>query len=122
MTRPYNLKTRIVGQLRRLFLWHPGLKEVRDRTRVERGVYVCEECFGHFRAKEMRCDHVEPVVDPRAGFKDWNTYISRMFDAIPNGIQHLCLSCHARKTELERLERLEGRRIARALAKMGEAS
>ena len=95
---------------------------MRDRTRVQRGLYQCEGCGHSFGAREMRCDHVEPVVDPRAGFKDWNTYISRMFDAIPSGIQHLCQGCHARKTELERLERLEGRRIARALAKMGEAS
>lgn len=103
--KPYNLKSRIVNQLRRLFLWHPGLKEVRNRTRIERGRYWCDGCGLAFGSKEMRCDHIEPVVDPATGFQDWNTYISRMFDVIPDGIQHLCKSCHAIKTAEERIAR-----------------
>jgi hypothetical protein len=111
--RPYNLKTRIVGQLRRLFLWHPGLKEVRNRTRITRGVYECENCLQLFPAKEMRCDHAAPVVDPRKGFEDWNTYISRMFDVIPDGINHLCKGCHTAKTTRERQARSEAARERR---------
>lgn len=57
----------------------------------------------------MRCDHIEPVVAP-TGFVDWNTYISRMFDSIPDGIQYLCLDCHAGKTAAEREERKKWKR------------
>lgn len=78
---------------------------MRDRTRVGRGVYQCEECELEFHASEMRCDHVEPVVDPATGFVDWNTYIHRMFDVFPSGIQHLCKSCHDDKTATERAAR-----------------
>lgn len=105
---PYNLKTRIIGQLRRLFLWHPGLKQVRDRARVERGVYRCESCKALCAAKVMRCDHVEPVVSV-LGFVDWNTYISRLFDSIPDGIQYICKTCHAEKTARERVARRDVR-------------
>ena len=109
----YNLKSRIVSQLRRLFLWHPGLKEVRDRCRVTRGVYRCEGCFEAAPAKGMRCDHIVPVVGLE-GFVDWNTYISRMFDVIPQGIQYLCRDCHDKKTASERVERKTRRRNAKA--------
>lgn len=86
-------------------MWHPGLKDVRDRTRVGYGLYVCEGCTRAFSSKDMRCDHILPVVE-LSGFRDWNTYISRMFDAIPNGVQHLCKECHALKTKTERTERM----------------
>jgi len=57
----------------------------------------------------MRCDHVAPVV-ALSGFEDWNTYISRMFDVIPDGIQHICLWCHREKTLQERQARVAIRR------------
>jgi hypothetical protein len=90
-------------------MWHPGLKDVRDRTRVGYGRYLCQGCQGVFSANEMRCDHVLPVVE-LSGFRDWNTYIARMFDAIPDGIQHLCKACHDVKTREERVARVGARR------------
>jgi hypothetical protein len=110
---PYNLKTRIIGQLRRLFMWHPGLKVVKERQRVAYGRYQCECCQCVFGPKEMRMDHVEPVV-PIEGFTDWSTYISRMFDVIPDGIQYICQDCHYIKTQAERIKRSERKRLMKS--------
>lgn len=65
---------------------------------------MCEGCGQPNHYKNMRMDHKEPVVEAR-GFVDWNSYISRMFDAIPDGIQHLCKPCHDVKTAQERVAR-----------------
>lgn len=100
--------------LRRLFLWHPGLKDVRNRTRVGFGRYLCEGCGLVYPSKQMRCDHIKPVVEI-SGFRDWNTYISRMFDAIPDGIQHLCRECHQNKSNQENGQRRAYRQARKEL-------
>ncbi len=64
----------------------------------------CEYCEKLFKLKDMRYDHIEPVVKI-TGFEDWSTYISRMFDTIPHGIRHSCVPCHSAKTADERERR-----------------
>lgn len=85
-------------------MWHPRLKEVRDRSRVGRGVYKCESCFKLCGAKEMRCDHIDSAVE-FSGFRDFGTYARRLLDSVPGGIQHLCTECHDAKTAWEREQR-----------------
>jgi hypothetical protein len=46
-------------------------------------------------------DHVLPVVDPIEGFKDWDTFIKRLFCSKEN-LQVLCSACHTKKTKEER--------------------
>jgi ribosomal protein S27AE len=67
---------------------------------------VCSECGA---APPSLADHKYPVVDPKVGFIDWNTYIDRMF----NGeLQPLCKEDHDKKTKEEnRIRRgLKGRK------------
>lgn len=67
--------------------------------------YRCAICKGLFTSNEMVVDHVEPVVDPKKGFIDWNTYVTRMF-CKEEGLQVICKKpCHADKTKRERVER-----------------
>ena len=63
--------------------------------------YTCNECKHEYPAKEVNVDHVEPVVCPKEGFIDWNTFITRLFCTSDN-LQVLCSKCHTKKTKEER--------------------
>lgn len=66
--------------------------------------FICKSCGNDFPAKEVQVDHILPVVCPKKGFKDWNTFIDRLFCDKDN-LQVLCGACHDVKTALERGER-----------------
>jgi len=66
--------------------------------------YECHSCKEAFPAKEVQVDHIEPVVDPKVGFVDWDTFITRLFCGEEN-LQVLCKPCHLVKTKLEKDER-----------------
>lgn len=66
--------------------------------------YECAECHQLFPLKQVRKDHILPVVDPIRGFVDWDTYIERMFCAIDK-FQIICRSCHTIKSQEERIQR-----------------
>lgn len=62
--------------------------------------YRCNACGDDFPQKEVQVDHIQPVVDPKVGFKDWNTFIRRLFCDEDN-LQVLCKVCHKDKTKKE---------------------
>lgn len=66
--------------------------------------YKCAGCSKDFPQKEVQVDHIKPVVDPRKGFIDWNTYIDRMYCKAEN-FQVLCKGCHKTKTLAEKARR-----------------
>ena len=69
---------------------------------------LCEKYEGKYeviRAK-LELDHITPVVEPKRGFCDWNTYIEALYCA-PEGYQGLCRDCDAEKTAKEAEERKE---------------
>lgn len=70
--------------------------------------YKCAKCKGNYPAKKINVDHIEPVVDPKKGFIDWNTFISRLYCKKEN-LQVLCNTCHTKKTQQERKQRLKGK-------------
>jgi hypothetical protein len=51
----------------------------------------------------MRADHITPIV-PVTGFDTWDNTIDRLFCEI-EGLQALCVDCHAVKTKEENEER-----------------
>lgn len=68
--------------------------------------YKCAKCKKDFVLKNVQVDHKDPVVDPKEGFVDWDTYIDRML--VPEKkLQVLCTSCHKKKTDKERKTRNE---------------
>ena len=79
-------------------------KRVNQRTGRQAEHFKCESCKKHFVAKDVQVDHIEPVVDPVAGFIDWETFIDRLFCEADN-LQVLCKECHKAKTLEERKER-----------------
>lgn len=63
--------------------------------------YKCNDCEEVFMSKEVKMDHIRPVVDPIDGFQGFDTYIERMFCDVGN-FQSMCSACHDDKTAWER--------------------
>lgn len=75
--------------------------EVNKTTKRKGKHYKCVKCKDHFPTSGVQVDHKKPVVDPKVGFVDWDTFISRLFCPV-TGLQVLCKSCHDKKTKRER--------------------
>jgi 5-methylcytosine-specific restriction endonuclease McrA len=98
---PITLKQFIINNLRKSsWKWGPR-NEAKKLAKVEYGKYKCAHCKKIHRNKDVKVDHINPVVDPFVGFVDWNTYIPRMFCEV-SGYQLLCDPCHDIKTSKEK--------------------
>lgn len=113
---------RIQAALRNVFRFSPALREARKRAQVGNQIYLCAGCdqaictrpmgpttqeIEAFHANGttlMQCkvyvDHIEPVIDPVIGFKDWTTYVERLFCSVDN-LQVMCHTCHYFKSQVE---------------------
>lgn len=114
---PYNLKARIIMAIRTVFFQGPLRKSILDRNRIERPhtkkdgtianrprvFFKCTMCETEMKQKDVAVDHLDPVVE-LDGFRDWNTYIDRLF-CDPSNLRLLCKPCHRLKTAEERKER-----------------
>lgn len=67
--------------------------------------FQCAACKKDFPAKDVQCDHVLPVVDPKQGFVSWDVYIERLYCEKEN-FQILCRDCHKIKTQKEKKTRV----------------
>jgi len=79
-------------------------RKVNKRTGRLAEHYKCAACKDFFVARDVQVDHIKPVVEPTKGFKDWWTYINRLYCEKDN-LQVLCKECHKEKTNKERKER-----------------
>ena len=79
-------------------------KKLNRATGKEIFHYKCAGCGKLFKGVDVAVDHIDPVVDPKTGFIDWDTYVDRMF-CEADGFQVLCHTCHGIKTANEREER-----------------
>lgn len=107
--------------LRRASFRWPPRGEAMKAARVDRGLYKCAGCGSLYKTKEVRVDHIEPVVEvtapmgvqglqerPNSGV-DLGKYVLRMFPEA-NGFQVLCTQCHHTKTQGENSARREAKR------------
>jgi 5-methylcytosine-specific restriction endonuclease McrA len=92
--------------LRKISKYWPERTTVYHRCKVAKGKYKCESCEKIYKQLELQIDHLEPVIDVKTGFIDWNTYISRLF-CDSKGLQALCKECHNKKTLHENQKRRE---------------
>lgn len=76
-------------------------KKINEKTGRLAQHYRCAGCNGEFTSTNIAVDHIAPVVDPKVGFVDWNTFIDRLFCTEDN-LQALCTECHSTKTKKER--------------------
>ena len=95
-----NRTTWVKAKLRSASLYWPPRSEAMRLARVERGKYRCSLCLDLFRSNQVQLDHIEPVVDVRVGFVDFNTFIERLFCDVEN-FSVVCKACHESKTAIE---------------------
>ena len=72
-------------------------------------LHKCSACGELFPAKDMRADHIDPIV-PVTGFDNWDALIARLFCEI-GGFQAICVECHAVKTKAENAERKKNKQV-----------
>lgn len=103
-----NIDAFVKGKLRRASIFWPARTEAKNRSRVSRGRYKCEECQSILKSQEIELDHKEPVIPlsgmilrpDGSGRIDYNAYVDRLFCSADN-FAVLCIQCHSIKTELE---------------------
>ena len=102
--------TFVKGHLRRASRWWKPISETLKKSRVGRGVYLCNVCNEHVpasivvngkRKKNILVDHVAPVVDPTTGFSGWDNFINGLYCEEDN-LQAICSACHDAKSSEER--------------------
>lgn len=115
----YNQNAAIRGALRRAFARSPIVQEIMTESRREVPRYKkdgsrhkknlvqrqCQVCGEWSSSSKMAVDHVVPVISIDDGFNDWNEFITRLWCDRSN-LQRICNTCHDKKTQDERIERL----------------
>ena len=112
--------------LRRASFRWPPRSEALAAGRVGRGSYKCAGCEGIFGNKEVKVDHIDPVI-PVTGMQslspavqgersalDLGYLVLRMFPSA-SGFQLLCTACHGGKTATENAARADHRRLQKLL-------
>ena len=73
----------------------------KKNARTARNTYTCSLCAKSVGNKDIKIDHIHPVVDPTKGFVSWDSFIERLFVEL-DGYQAVCITCHQTKTAEER--------------------
>lgn len=82
---------------------------INPETNRKNKAYLCAECGGKFPQKQVKADHIAPVV-PVTGFDSWDGVIERLFCEI-DGYQILCNDCHQVKSNEENRLRRENAKL-----------
>lgn len=115
---PFNQNAAIRGAIRRTFSRSPVVREVlqavrrevpklnKDGTRSKKDAvqYRCGVCSSWVGSTRIAVDHIDPVIHPVHGFRDWNEFVARLFCSADN-LQPICDECHQKKTNAERFAR-----------------
>lgn len=94
----------IISALRRASSrWSPKYT-CKKNAKIAYNRYECALCREIVGNKNIKVDHIEPVVDPKVGFIGYDEFIKRLFVEI-EGFQAVCTFCHQKKTNSEREQR-----------------
>lgn len=86
---------------------YQSLNEAKTTTKVNSKTgrlaqhYKCNSCLNQFPAKDVRVDHIDPIINPETGFTTWDDVVNKMFCEKSN-LQVLCVECHNIKTKAEK--------------------
>lgn len=98
------LRRFLINRLRRASYMTGVHAKVKQKARIERGVYMCAKCEGKFKNGEIQIDHKKPIIDPAIGFAGWDSFIGNLFCS-EEGLQVLCRPCHSIKSKKENAKR-----------------
>lgn len=101
--KEWNLKRLIVCALRKIFFYSPLRRQCLQQAKMG-DLYKCSVTKKKYPIDKVTVDHIDPVVDPKLGFVDWNTFIARLFCDVSN-LQCISKVEHAKKTKEERQKR-----------------
>jgi 5-methylcytosine-specific restriction endonuclease McrA len=116
MPRVFVLQAFLFAGLRRLSRFYPVKNEALRLARKCPGQYECAACKKLFKVSDVVVDHIDPVIDPQTGFRNWDDYINRLFCPLSN-LQVLDRECHSAKTKAEVKVRKATRIAKKAAAK-----
>lgn len=103
-------KSFITSALRRASSrWAPKFTSKKN-ARTARNTYTCSLCSKSVGNKDIKIDHIHPVVDPLKGWVSWDSFIERLF-VEKDGYQALCVACHQFKSKEENLQRKISKRL-----------
>lgn len=106
MAKKWNPKSRIIAACRQIWSWSPIRKEA-----LKLANNTCANCGKKAtETNKLQVDHVDPVIDIKAGWKGFDSFIKRLLDIDPiTGerlnqikVQAICRVCHETKTTLEK--------------------
>lgn len=100
--KKFNAKTKLMNAMRRIWFYSPMRKEVEIRCRIDKETSRCERC--RKLCDKIQVDHFPPVV-PLVGWDSWQGVFDRMFVDPKVGLRGLCVECHDKITEEQRIER-----------------
>jgi hypothetical protein len=107
-TSDKRFRTTLIQVLRRFSKFWAPKNSVLKKARIARGIYQCSTCSKVVGNKEIKVDHIEPVV-PVTGFSTWDDIIERLF-CEESGLQAICATCHTEKTSKENVDRKRWRK------------
>lgn len=97
---------------RQQFLNEYRYRKINPKTENEIWYINCKKCKKVIKQNDIKCDHIIPIVTTDEGWKNFDSFIMRLFcmkafKGFPNlkEMQPLCKECHDKKSKREREER-----------------
>lgn len=123
LTKSWVPKGKLIKHMRKTSMGHKPRTDAKNACKIDKATYQCNLCdqiiyegksqknfeklqetYPDIIMDKFHMDHIQPVVCPKTGWIDWNTFIERLFCG-PDGWQGLCPACHDEKTRKENEKR-----------------
>ena len=102
-TKDSRFRSFLMSALRKVSRFWAPARVCLSNARIARGMYKCQLCSAVVGHKEIKIDHINPVI-PVEGFKNWDEVVERLF-CEEDGFQAICKTCHDEKTKKENDQR-----------------
>lgn len=87
--------------IRKIWMYSKIRQEAVRRAKVSPNQYLCANCNGRFKSKEIEVDHTIPAGSLKE-FEDFSPFIEKMFQENIDLLEVVCKPCHLLRKKLER--------------------